>query len=315
MGALDSFAQIDLSAVEELARLNQERATVGAWLAGISRQRRPNTSAQVLDRVSRDYEARLAALEERCRRPAAAARAELDRLLEMHGRSRAALEAATYDEEEVELRSRLGELAPEEYEARRARCREELQRRRAEVEEGDRLQECFLAALEPERATVAAVLPPPTVPPTSAAAEAPSSATVLLSRQTMAAVREEANHEAEAVSSPGVSAGSEEVPAGATMILRHAKLVVASGERKGEEWPVGLRGCVVGSATDCDIVLPDASVVQRHAHLALEARGYVVRDLGGPAGTRVNGGPVGEAALQDGDRLELGEVELVFRHA
>ncbi len=63
----------------------------------------------------------------------------------------------------------------------------------------------------------------------------------------------------------------------------------------------------------CDLVLADATVSRQHALVRREERGFVLRDLKSSHGTFVNGARLtGSHVLRDGDRIRLGDVELVF---
>ena len=42
--------------------------------------------------------------------------------------------------------------------------------------------------------------------------------------------------------------------------------------------------------------------------------GYTIRDLKSQNGTYLNGDRIDETTLADGDRITLGEINLVFRH-
>jgi hypothetical protein len=76
----------------------------------------------------------------------------------------------------------------------------------------------------------------------------------------------------------------------------------------------------IGRASDNDIVvtvpiLNADTVSQHHARLRRDEDGYVVRDLGSKNGLTVNGRHTLENLLQDGDRLQLGEVEAIFHQS
>jgi Nif-specific regulatory protein len=76
---------------------------------------------------------------------------------------------------------------------------------------------------------------------------------------------------------------------------------------------VPLRGeVVVGRHERCDLVLCDHRVSRRHAQISSSERGFALRDLGSTHGTLVNGAQVGEHALRDGDRIQVGGVLLTF---
>lgn len=69
---------------------------------------------------------------------------------------------------------------------------------------------------------------------------------------------------------------------------------------------------VIGRQRDCQIVVSDASVSRRHAELRTSFGKWLAIDLGSTNGTKVNGDPERERELAHGDRLTVGNVELVF---
>lgn len=72
-------------------------------------------------------------------------------------------------------------------------------------------------------------------------------------------------------------------------------------------------GAVLGRSRECDIVLDDAGVSRRHAEIRPTEEEWVLADLGSTNGVRVNGRALrGKHALQLGDRIDLGNTELVF---
>lgn len=71
---------------------------------------------------------------------------------------------------------------------------------------------------------------------------------------------------------------------------------------------------VLGRAADCDLPLAAERASRRHAEVRPGEGGHRVRDLGSTNGTRLNGAPLaGEAALADGDELDLGGCLVVYR--
>ncbi len=76
--------------------------------------------------------------------------------------------------------------------------------------------------------------------------------------------------------------------------------------RAGEE-PVS-----IGRVDECTITIPDPKVSRHHAEVRRDREGFVLVDLGSTNGTLVNGRPVREAPLQDGDRIGIGPANLVF---
>jgi hypothetical protein len=70
---------------------------------------------------------------------------------------------------------------------------------------------------------------------------------------------------------------------------------------------------VVGRGADADLRLHDTGVSRAHAELRIEGEQVRLADLGSTNGTRLNGRPVSDAVLSDGDRIEVGATPLVFR--
>ncbi len=71
---------------------------------------------------------------------------------------------------------------------------------------------------------------------------------------------------------------------------------------------------VLGRARDVDVLLDDLTVSPRHALLDVDGEGRVLlRDLGAVNGVKVDGIPVAEVELHDGNRVQLGDVQLVYR--
>jgi hypothetical protein len=68
---------------------------------------------------------------------------------------------------------------------------------------------------------------------------------------------------------------------------------------------------VIGSGEDADLRL--GGLAEHHAEIRRNpADEYVYVDLGTPAGSRVDGHPVGEQALHTGDRIQLGDWTLSY---
>jgi hypothetical protein len=63
---------------------------------------------------------------------------------------------------------------------------------------------------------------------------------------------------------------------------------------------------VVGRDDRCDVVVADRSVSRRHAQLTFRDGTWVLQDLSSTNGTRLNGKPVGRAAVRPGDLIALG---------
>jgi hypothetical protein len=69
----------------------------------------------------------------------------------------------------------------------------------------------------------------------------------------------------------------------------------------------------IGRLPECDLVLEDPGASRQHARIRRAETAWVITDLGSTNGTLVNGRPVQEHELQDGDTVTIGETDLAFR--
>jgi adenylate cyclase len=69
---------------------------------------------------------------------------------------------------------------------------------------------------------------------------------------------------------------------------------------------------VIGRSPECNVVLKDFGISRQHARILVDEEGARIVDLKSKNGTQVNGVPVVEAPLRDGDRILLGKFQLTF---
>ena len=90
-------------------------------------------------------------------------------------------------------------------------------------------------------------------------------------------------------------------------------VVILNGNGKGQDFRLVTGKNVMGTAADCDIVLPDKYMSSRHAVLRHEEGTFVLVDLDSTNGTFVNERRVSKEELIDNDRIRLGRTELKFK--
>lgn len=90
--------------------------------------------------------------------------------------------------------------------------------------------------------------------------------------------------------------------------LSAASLVSADGARI----VLGAEPAIIGRLPECTVVLNDPNVSRRHAEVRRRGSEVVVVDLESTNGTRVNGLPVREQVLHDGDEVTVGTSSLRF---
>ncbi len=91
-----------------------------------------------------------------------------------------------------------------------------------------------------------------------------------------------------------------------------ARLVVNPGSPTAWEIQLKPGDNFIGRGFSNDFKLTDPSVSGSHCQINVSAAGVVIKDLGSTNGTYVNRAPIREAALQTGQSVHLGGVEMVF---
>ncbi len=94
-----------------------------------------------------------------------------------------------------------------------------------------------------------------------------------------------------------------------------ASIMIMAGERKGDFYPLGHRTNVIGRAESLLIQVLDDQISRRHLQIRYDqdSQQYYALDMSSKNGVFINGCKLKvEAALSDGDRLVLGNTELLF---
>jgi hypothetical protein len=94
--------------------------------------------------------------------------------------------------------------------------------------------------------------------------------------------------------------GPEGLPAGS--------LSLADGTRI----TIGAEPVTIGRLPECGVVVSDANVSRRHAEVRRQGSDVVVVDLQSTNGTRVNGVPIRERVLADGDEITVGTTAIRY---
>lgn len=101
-------------------------------------------------------------------------------------------------------------------------------------------------------------------------------------------------------------------PAGEDLVTRHPHLRCTSGEDAGRTFFLQVPETTAGTAPECGIRLKGRSVVSRQAKLIRRGIDTFIIDLQSNRTVLVNGRPVVRQVLREGDRITLGEVDLIF---
>jgi Mg-chelatase subunit ChlD len=90
------------------------------------------------------------------------------------------------------------------------------------------------------------------------------------------------------------------------------RLIFLEGPRKGESVMLAKPQLSIGALADNDIVVPSAAVSRYHAQIQCRGRNVEIKDVGSSNGTFVNGTNVRSCPLEPGDRVRIGDIDLVY---
>jgi hypothetical protein len=92
-----------------------------------------------------------------------------------------------------------------------------------------------------------------------------------------------------------------------------ALLTVVGGDGRGKTYGLEKDRITIGRMPECDVVLSDPGASRQHAEVRRVGGAFVVVDLGSTNATLVNGSPIAEHGLADGDQITIGNTVLEFR--
>lgn len=95
--------------------------------------------------------------------------------------------------------------------------------------------------------------------------------------------------------------------------LKAAWVRVILGRNEGREYPVDKPVCIIGRDEYADIPLfGNMHIAPQHARILRMQDGYYLQDLGAPAGVLLNGQPIQQARVKDGDLIQIASMRLQF---
>jgi hypothetical protein len=335
--APEDLTSIDVSRLDTLAKLEADQRAIrvlsekAAW--------RRDKEIEVYSRVMSDYEARLTAIAEQAGEVRRQVRDDLQKLEALYRRHKEALDRARVQLQECEFRHEIGEFTDEEFQRCQQVAERSISEREAEFESVRTLRRRFLellpgepvtpvtpvtppapaiaspVAVTPPVAAAAAVPPRPrspappvaaaAVPPTEPAFEQRSSSTTGMTNF----MRPPSPSDFKVPSRNKVSGDTE---AFGTISISPAMLIEDRGGLPGAHHRLG-PVTTLGRTPDNKIVVHTKEVSRRHAEIVMAGGGYLVKDLGSPNGTFVNGERITEHRLQEGDKVTLGGKVFVFK--
>ena len=329
----DALAAIDLSAIESLKTLKQEQDQLNARLQSME-DLKSTFAEPVYKRVRDDYQQRLRALDDQAAPLKQAAREQYASLRGLIDRFEADHEAVKLDQQELELRYKLGEFDEKEFQKRikaiEASVKEKAEARARGLEMKARFLEAFHAESELEstatdapRATSGASAAGPEAIVTGRFSTMPADAASESRTTDMPAVRPDLQpNRTQIMSAVNVSAARSVTPAptpppaaggGATQIFRAARLVPQNPEAGKQSYTLTLKPMAIGADTSNDIRIAGPGVEPKHAQINVSMAGFTLVDLGTKHGTRVNAEKVKERQLGNEDVIQIGAARFVFR--
>jgi pSer/pThr/pTyr-binding forkhead associated (FHA) protein len=91
-----------------------------------------------------------------------------------------------------------------------------------------------------------------------------------------------------------------------------AYLVIQQGPQAGKRLEIWKDCTTIGRSRECDIFLEDLAVHRKQASIHFTPHGYLMRDDNGNGDSYVNGQPMRECLLKDGDVLCFGHTQMAF---
>jgi hypothetical protein len=313
-----ALSAIDLSAIESLKTLKGEQDVLDERLKTMEAMKTDVASA-VYKRVRDDYVKRQHVLDEQSRPLQQAAREQYARLRKLLERFEADHEAVKLDQQELELRHKLGEFDDKEYTRRgkeiESAVKEKAEARTRAVELKAHFLEAFHAESELDGAT-----PVPAGKVDSASTQ--QFAVLSVAEEADAVSR---THEVPVIpdAPPGKTQMMPQIdipdpappaPLGAaTQIFRPARLIPQNPEAGKQTCALTLKPLAIGAASGNDLRIGGPGVDAKHATITATMSGFSIVDLNTKHGTRVNAEKIKERTLHHDDVIQIGAARFVFR--
>ncbi|MDR3388546.1 MAG: FHA domain-containing protein [Rudaea sp.] len=336
----EALGAIDLSAIESLKTLKQKQDQLSERLQAMD-ELKASVPAAVYQRVSGDYQQQLRDLEEQASPLKQAARDQYARLRSLLDRFEADHEAVKLDQQELELRNKLGEFDDKEFQKRIKAIETSVKEKSEARARALELKARFLEAFHAESELDAAPLARPAAAPVAAPVEAVANAQITNKGATLSpadlAAAQSRTHEVPVIVGGEAAPGKTQImsavsvpeaprpeaprpaaprppPAeGATQIFRAARLVPQNPEAGKQTYTLTLKPMSIGADTSNDIRVGGPGVDPKHAQITVSMAGFTLVDLGSKHGTRVNAEKVRERPLGNEDVIQIGAARFVFR--
>jgi hypothetical protein len=327
----EALGAIDLSAIDSLKTLKQEQDQLSDRLQAMD-ELKASVATAVYLRVRGDYQQRLSALEDQASPLKQAARDQYARLRSLLDRFEADHEAVKLDQQELELRNKLGEFDDKEFQRRikgiETSVKEKAEARARGLELKARFLEAFHAESELDsapapQAAAASHVEPITARQNQTLDSAERAAAEARTHEVPKVVADAPPNRTQVMSAinlpePPTQPSTPAVPRppvadGSTQIFRAARLVPQNPEAGKQTYTLSLKPMSIGADTSSDIRVGGPGVDPKHAQITVSMAGFTLVDLGSKHGTRVNAEKVRERPLANEDVIQVGAARFVFR--
>lgn len=310
---LGALSAIDLSSIDSLKTLKQDQDVLDQRLASMDEMKQDFAGA-VYQRVRDDYQKRRRELDDLSAPLKQAARTQYAKLRELSQRLDSEHEAVQLDQQELELRHKLGEFDDAEFKRRlkaiEGVAKEKGSARERALEIKARFLEAFhseseLAEEAPAASAAVTTQQSPTLTGADHLAEARTSE--------VAAVQSGAPNKTQIMSAINLPEAALAAAGGATQVFRAARLVPQNPEAGKQSFALALKPTSLGSDAASDVRIAGPGVDPKHAQIAVSMGGFTIIDLNSKHGTRVNAEKVRERQLRHEDVIQIGAARFVFR--
>ncbi len=327
-----ALAAIDVSSIDSLKTLKQDQDVLDQRLSAMDAMKKDVADA-VYQRVRDDYQKRRQGLEEQSAPLKLAARAQYAKLRELSDRFEADHEAIRLDQQELELRHKVGEFDDAEFKRRLAAIEGAIKDKSTAREKATQLKTRFLEAFHSETELTAeadAGLTSKVDAVPAATSVGAANTTQRFTTLSSADLAEMKTNEISAVQSgpPNktqvmsainlpehalAAAAAAAADSGATQVFRTARLVPQNPEAGKQSFALALKPTSIGADAASDVRISGPGVDAKHAQIAVNMGGFTIVDLNSKHGTRVNAEKVRERQLRHEDVIQIGAARFVFR--
>ncbi len=314
-GAPATGNDVDTSVLDKLIDITRQQRQLQDFRTRAD-EKKGKVDPAVYRRVVEDYNKRHAALDNQARPLKVQARQEFEKLRAIFDTVNGRDESARYDKQELEFRHDVGEMDAGELAERLKAPEAILEECRVELVALGEQKARFLEAFDEEELARPTRDVPPSDPvdaaPPPAVEPEPGDTNVPPEEDDPGATRPgPASHPSATVA--GSATGTGDQTGEPTFVLPEAMLV-GSDSDGGPEVEYQLSAInYIGRSEDNQIRILRAGVSRRHAVIVAEQTAFIIRDLRSQNGTFVNDAQIQECTLVDGDKIRLGEAQLVFR--